>query len=216
MCGRMTLTPRDFAEVAELLGLTLGVEAPPEVAASYKPRFNLPPTDPHLIVETGKKLAVARWGFGRDPKKPQINARAETIAKNGLFKRAFQESRCLIPADGFYEWTGGTGKRRPIWFHAQPGQLLLFAGIRDENGFCVITTPANDDVAPVHDRMPAILLGDAAERWLRTPDASLLQPAPKKHLLVTPVSSRANSVANDDEACLASPEDDEPRQLRLV
>src|SRR5262245_22586432 len=212
MCGRMTMTPRDFAEIVEILGVT----GPPQLAESYRPRYNLPPTDPHMIVrkEGQKLLARARWGFGRG--KPQINARAETVATNGLFKRAFQERRCLVPADGFYEWGRAGGRRRPIWFHAPPGQLLLFAGVYDENGFAVITTPANADVAPVHDRMPAILLGDAADRWLERPDASLLVPAPKGYLVVTPVSSRANSVANDDPECLAPPEEAEPAQLRLL
>jgi putative SOS response-associated peptidase YedK len=216
MCGRMTLTTRDFEEVAALLG----VDPSPELAASYRPRFNLPPTDPHLIVVGGegrRRLVGARWGFGRDPKKPQINARAETVARNGLFKRSFAERRCLVPADGFYEWTGAPGRRRPIWFHAPPGQLLLFAGIYDASGFAVLTTPANDDVAPVHDRMPAILAGEAADRWLEQADERLLRPAPKGALIVTPVSTRASSVANDDEACLAPPGgDDDPRQLRLI
>lgn len=212
----MTMTPRDFSEIAELLG----VDADPALAESYRPRFNLPPTDPHMMVVGGatKKLVAARWGFGRDPKKPQINARAETAAKNGLFKRAFEERRCLIPADGFFEWIGGAGRRRPIWFHAPPGQLLLFAGLYDASGFVVITTAANDDVAPVHDRMPAILSGEAADRWLAEPDASLLAPAPKGALVITPVSPRANSVANDDEGCIApaSEEDADPKQLRLI
>jgi putative SOS response-associated peptidase YedK len=213
------MTPRDFSEIAELLGVAVD----PALAESYRPRFNLPPTDPHMMVVGGetKKLVAARWGFGRDSKKPQINARAETAARNGLFKRAFEERRCLIPADGFFEWIGGAGRRRPIWFHAPPGQLLLFAGLYDASGFVVITTAANDDVAPVHDRMPAILAGEAADRWLAEPDASLLQPAPKGALVITPVSPRANSVANDDEGCIApaSPEDPteaDPKQLRLL
>jgi putative SOS response-associated peptidase YedK len=212
MCGRMTMTPGDLSAITRILG----VEADPELAKGYRPRFNLPPTDQHMmVVSDGKKrLVPARWGFGRDPAKPQINARAETVARNGLFKRAFQERRCLVPVDGFYEWLGAAGRRRPIWFHAPPGQLLLLAGIFDARGFAVITTAANGAVAPVHDRMPAILVGDAADRWLAAPEPSLLAPAPEGLLLATPVSSRVNSVANDDADCLAAAE--EPPQLRLL
>src|SRR5215470_18504688 len=163
MCGRMTLTEPDFAEIAALLG----AEPDPTLFESYRPRFNLPPTDPHMIVvaaEAKKKLVPARWAYGEAK---QINARAETAPKMGLYKRAFAERRCLVPADGFYEWTGGKGKRQPIWFHAPPGELLTFAGLYDrDSGFVVITVPANDEIRPIHDRMPAILFGEARDAWL--------------------------------------------------
>jgi putative SOS response-associated peptidase YedK len=205
MCGRMTLTPDDFAEVAAALGAV----ADPALAASYRPRFNLPPTDPHMIVVAGKRLVPARWMYG--PAK-QINARAETVARNGLTKGALASRRCLVPADGFYEWLGAKGRRQPIWFHAPPGQLLTFAGIFDLDGnFAVITTAANDEVAPVHDRMPAILLGAERDAWLAGPDTQLLRPAPGGALERTPVSQRVNSVANDDRACLEPPD-----QLPLI
>jgi putative SOS response-associated peptidase YedK len=211
MCGRFTITPRDFAEITA----ALDVVADPALAAAYRPRYNLPPTDPHMIVKKDgeKRLVAARWAYGR--KKPLINARAESLATNGLFKRSFLERRCLVPADGFFEWLGAAGKKQPIWFHARPGELLTFAGIYDDSGFAIVTTTANADVAPVHDRMPAILVGEARDRWLDAPDPSLLGPVPKGFLLVTPVSPRVNSVANDDEACLAPPPE-ESGQLRLV
>lgn len=209
MCGRFTLTTKDFSELVD----KLEVEADPTLSAAYRPRYNLPPTDPHMIVvQAGKRrLVPARWGFGR---KPQINARSETVDTNGLYKQAFAERRCLVPADGFFEWTGAAGRRRPIWFHAPPGEILLFAGIHDDKGFCMLTTPANADVAPVHDRMPAIIPRARADDYLvgREPK-SLLVPAPRGALVVTPVSSRANSVAHDDEACLGPPD---PEQLELV
>jgi putative SOS response-associated peptidase YedK len=210
MCGRFTLTTHDFDELLD----KLEAQADPTLAAAYRPRYNLPPTDPHMMVVTDgkRRLVPARWGFGR--KQIQINARAETVDRNGLFKQAFAERRCLIPADGFYEWTGAAGKRRPIWFHAQPGELLLFAGFYDERGFCILTTAANADVAPVHDRMPAIIPKDRADEYLTGPDPkSLLVPAPKGWLVITPVSSRANSVANDDADCLGPPD---PEQLALI
>ncbi|HKA88007.1 MAG TPA: SOS response-associated peptidase [Haliangiales bacterium] len=209
MCGRFTLTSKDFSDVVD----KLEVEADPTLSAAYRPRYNLPPTDPHMIVirDGKRRLVPARWGFGR---RTMINARAEIVDTNGLYKEAFAERRCLVPADGFYEWTGASGRRRPIWFHAPPGELLLFAGIYDDKGFCILTVAANADVAPVHDRMPAIIPRDRADDYLlgRNPK-SLLVPAPKGALVVTPVSSRANSVANDDEACLGPPD---PEQLELI
>jgi putative SOS response-associated peptidase YedK len=207
MCGRMTMT-LDLDDVAEQLGATFD----PSLREAYKKRYNLPPTDPHVVAvraDGGRRLEPMKWGLAPPGKKIQINARAETVNKIGIFKRSFEERRCLIPADGFFEWTGAKARRRPIWFHAPPGRLLVFAGIYDAQGFCVLTVPANADVAPVHDRMPAILAGDQAEAWLREPDVTLLAPAPKGALLVTPVSSRANSVANDDPGCLGPPENEQ-------
>jgi putative SOS response-associated peptidase YedK len=205
MCGRMTLTKSDFAEVADLLGAVFD----PALAASYRPRYNLPPTDPHMMVVSPNRLVVARWQFG--PGK-QINARAESVATNGLVRRAFAERRCLVPADGFYEWMGGKGRRQPVWYHAPPGQLLTFAGLYDRDGnFVVMTTTPNAEVAPVHDRMPVIIAPDRRAAWLAAPDAKLLAPAPDGSLVRTLVSARVNSVANDDAACL-----DPPDQLALV
>ena len=205
----MTLTAPDFDELVD----KLGADPAPTLSAAYRPRYNLPPTDPHMIVvaDGKRRLVPARWGFGR---KAQINARSETVDTNGLYKQAFAERRCLVPADGFYEWTGAPGRRRPIWFHAPPGELLLFAGIYDDKGFCVLTTTANRDVAPVHDRMPVIIPRDRADDYLVGRDPkSLLVPAPPGALVVTPVSSRANSVAHDDEGCLGPPD---PEQLELI
>lgn len=215
MCGRFTLTPRDFAEITGLLDAV----ADPALAASYRPRYNLPPTDPHMIVtregDGPKRLVGARWAYGR--KKPMINARAETLATNGLFKQAFRERRCLVPADGFFEWAGAAGRKQPIWFHVPRAQIFCFAGIYDENGFSIVTTTPNKLVAPTHDRMPAILVGEAADAWLARPDVSLLGPAPDGFLTATPVSRRVNTVANDDEACLGPPEEPaSAAQLRLV
>lgn len=209
----MTLTEPDLAEIAA----ALGAEPEPALFASYRPRYNLPPTDPHMIVvdagdldrPRAKKLIAARWSFG---KSKQINARAETVPVMGLTKRAFAERRCLIPADGFYEWTGAKGKRQPIWFHAPPGELLTLAGLYDRDlGFVVITVAANDEVRPIHDRMPALLFGIDRDAWLARPDAGLLVPAPAGALERSLASPRVNSVANDDPECLSA-----PNQLSLV
>jgi putative SOS response-associated peptidase YedK len=207
MCGRFTLTTPDL----DGLIAYLGAEGDPSLAASYRPRYNIPPTDPHLILrlDDGKRRVVpARWAFGKPGEKPQINARAETAHKIGLFKNAFYDRRCLVPADGFYEWVGGANARRPIWFHAHPGEFLLFGGIIDpyHGGFAILTTSANDDVATVHDRMPVIIPRPDIDRWLGARDVAEIQPllAPIANgtLVVTPVSPRANSVKNDDPDCI--------------
>jgi putative SOS response-associated peptidase YedK len=203
MCGRMTLTRKELSEVAD----ALGAEVEPELVETYRPRYNLPPTDPHLVVVSAgaaRRLQSARWCFG--PSR-LINARAETAPTNGLFKGAFAERRCLVPADGFYEWIGGKGQRQPVWFHAHPGELFTFAGLLDRGGgFVVLTVAANDEVRPVHDRMPALLFGAARDAWLARPDAALLRPAPPGHLERSLASPRVNSVANDDPDCLRPPD----------
>jgi putative SOS response-associated peptidase YedK len=231
MCGRFTLTRRDF----DALAAELGAEAGAELAAEYRPRYNIAPTDWHWLVrqklET-RQLLPARWGlvnsWAHDAKGAgrQINARAETALKSRAFGEAFLTRRCVVPADGFFEWTGSKADRRPIWYHAPGGELLLFAGLYESwmdpatrvwmRSFTILTTDANETVAPVHDRMPVILRPERIDDWLFVPAedrerqaasaAALLRPAGADTLVATPVSPRVNSVANDDEACLAPDE----------
>jgi putative SOS response-associated peptidase YedK len=165
-----------------------------------------------MIVLPGQ-LTHARWGFHNE-KYPLINARAETLDKRGLFKVALRTTqpesrgRCLVPADGFYEWVGAKGDRHPIWYHRPDGKLLLFAGLYEVNRdggleFTVITTEANKLVAPVHDRMPVLIAPENGTAWLSAPRTDLLAPAPEDWLTATFVSDRVSSVANDDPDCLA-------------
>jgi putative SOS response-associated peptidase YedK len=146
------------------------------------------------------------------------NARVETAPKQPIFRRAFAERRCLVPADGFYEWTGPKKARRPIWFHAPDRSLLLFAGLyaeTEEQGglrFLVLTRDSTGPVASVHDRMPVVLAVDEAARWLAAPDPQIEKHAVGVELLGTEVSTRVSSVKNDDPECLA-PQRSE--QLRL-
>lgn len=215
MCGRMTLTTKGYEQLVALLG----VEPEPEEAPFYRPRFNVAPTDDHWIVwrvaDAKKKLGRAKWGIRPGGRELLINVRSETAAKR--FKQAFEKRRCLVPADGFYEWHGPKNDRRPIWFHARPGELLLFAGLYEETRdgpptFTVLTTGANASVAPVHDRMPVVLSPEKAAAWLEAPSAELLAPAPPGALLASEASKRVNSVANDDPSCL---ERDSKEQLDL-
>jgi putative SOS response-associated peptidase YedK len=217
----MTLTTREWDEVlSELATLLVGagsLAGDPGAAALYRPRYNVAPSQPHPIVrrKTGQpEIGFANWGLpvrGRG-KPPVINVRAETAPFTAAFQEAFVTRRCVVPADGFFEWQLGPTGRRPLWFHRSDGQLLLLAGLfDDETGasdsarFGIITTGPNRLMAPIHDRMPALLSPEEAVTWLAEPSQEPLHPAPEDLLIATPVSLRVNSVRNDDPACLAPP-----------
>lgn len=226
MCGRFTLTTADYRAVADALEAEIGDDD----ARAYRPRWNVAPGDRHLIVtlhEGRRQLVPATWGLpGSSARRPEghINARSETAHARPAFRDAFHATiggRCAIAADGFYEWTGPKDHRLPIWYHAPSGVLAL-AGLFAEHvdprtgevqrRFAILTTAASELVAPVHDRMPVILPGDALAQWLRPLDPAhpsieplraLLIAAPADVLVATEVSSRANHVAHDDPACIA-------------
>jgi putative SOS response-associated peptidase YedK len=226
MCGRMSLTRRELTELADELGSIFDPTAAPSVV--WRPRYNVAPTDPHPVMRAdgGRKVAMGHWGFRGGPKQALlINARSETIRARPAFRDAFARRRCVVPADGFYEWrktegAAGGAARRPLWFHRPDGQLLLFAGLweppapilteadaqargRGLPRFVVLTTTPNALLAEVHDRMPAIFTTlEEAAAWLAAPSLELLRPAPEGFLAARPVSARVNSVRNDDPACL--------------
>jgi putative SOS response-associated peptidase YedK len=127
------------------------------------------------------------------------------------FRRAWLEGRCAVPADGFYEWSGPKGRRRPTWLHRPDGRPLLFAAIlrRPASGppeFAIVTVEANADVRAIHDRMPAILADGQVDRWLNGTEPPAL--APPGTLVGRAVSERVNSIAHDDPGCLDPPERD--------
>jgi putative SOS response-associated peptidase YedK len=219
MCGRFTCTMSDATQLA----LDLGIEA--DSFVDYRPRDNIAPTDPHWIVRTkyeDRELLPATWGlvntWAKDAKRAaaQINARAETLQSKPAFREAFDRRRCVVPADGFFEWTGPKTARRPLWFHRPDRSLLLFAGLYEywasapgqwQRTFTIVTTAANQLMLPIHDRMPVILDERDVDAWLaprQSLDAlrSLLAPAAEDLLVSTAVSPRANSVKNDDAAIL--------------
>jgi putative SOS response-associated peptidase YedK len=117
----------------------LGIEGGHAVAASYRPRFNIAPTDQHFIITSEferRKAQSARWGlvnrWARDRSRASqcINAKAETLEQRLTFREAFQQRRCVVPGDGYYEWVPvAKGKRQPLWIHPQDGGLMLFAGL---------------------------------------------------------------------------------------
>jgi putative SOS response-associated peptidase YedK len=222
MGGRFTLTWDEWRRVAE----TLRIDDDGDVAASYRPRFNIAPTDQHFIVTAEferRRVQRARWGLvnrsATDDRRASqcINAKAETLEQRATFREAFQQRRCVVPADGFYEWTGPKGKRQPLWIHPRAGDLMLFAGLyeswypernKPEVRFTIVTCAANAVIGGIHDRMPVILDDRAAEDWMnpREEDAlslkRLLVPAPSELLVMQPASPLANSVKNEGPALL--------------
>jgi putative SOS response-associated peptidase YedK len=222
MCGRFTLTWDEWRRVAD----ALRIEDESDVAASYRPRFNIAPTDQHFIVTSEferRRVQRARWGlvngWATDNRRAsqRINARAEMLEQRTTFREAFQRRRCVVPADGFYEWTGPKGKRQPLWIHPHAGDLMLFAGLyeswyaernKPEVTFTIVTCAANAVIGEIHDRMPVILDGRAAEDWMNPREEApislkrLLVPAPSELLVMQPASPLANSVKNEGPALL--------------
>lgn len=195
-------------------------------------RFNIAPTDPILAIRqsapTGPEAAARRepgnlrWGLlrgeGDRRRRPLINVRAESIA-GGSFQAAVQGRRCLIPADGFYEWRQDPEGKRPIWFSQPERELFAFAGIWNEadgDGSAVpassalITCEPNDSVRPVHDRMPVILSRDGERTWLdpsagRAELLGLLGPAPDGLLDQLEVGDAVNDAREDGPRLLDPP-----------
>lgn len=221
MCGRFTLTSTP-ARLRERFRLE---EAPEELT----PRFNIAPSQEVLVIANRDRrlLRPARWGlvpaWARDPAIGHrlINARAETLAARPAFRDALARRRCLVPADGFYEWQRqGRAKRQPFHVRARDGAPLALAGLwevwRPADGpalasCAIVTVAANATVAPIHDRMPAILPPAAWDAWLdpRQRDAAdlapLLVPCGDEVLEAVPVSTWVNSPAHDGPQCLAPP-----------
>ena len=215
MCGRFTITRRDGNSLAAELGVPEGS------FVDYRPRYNIAPTQPHFIVRIkyeNREVLPATWGLVRSGSKDAsmaakcINARSETIETRPAFRDAFQKRRCVVPADGFFEWTGLKTARQPTWFHRDDSRLLLFAGLYEawqkeqgawETTFTILTTAANAVLESYHDRMPVILADRDADDWMdpRAPSPRalkrLLIPAPDDLLLATPVSPEVNNVDND-------------------
>jgi len=217
MCGRFTLTWEEWRQVVD----ALGIEDDGHAFSDYRPRFNIAPTDQHFIVTSEferRKVQRARWGlvnrWARDNSRAsqRINAKAETLEQRPTFSEAFQKRRCVVPADGFYEWTGPKSKRQPLWIHPRDGGLMLFAGLYEswypgknqpEVTFTIVTCPANTAIAEIHDRMPVVLNERAAEDWMNPREQDplslkrLLVPASSDLLSVRPASPLVNSVKND-------------------
>ena len=216
-------------EQLEPLAADLGV--PVSSLPHTRPRYNIAPTDEHLIARMEfeePEVVLAKWGlinhWMKDPKKAaqvasrQINARAETLLERPAYREAIERRRCIVPADGFFEWGGPKTDRHPYWYHRPDGGLIYFAGLYDfwkpeavggagENPwqltFTIVTTTPNALIEPIHDRMPAVIPPEAIDAWLDVRNVSaedaarLLTPAPDDLLVARAVSPRVNSVKND-------------------
>ena len=219
MCGRFTLTAKPH-RLLERFNLSA---APDELA----PRYNVAPTQPVLVIPNRRQrvLRPARWGLiphwatDASTGNRMINARAETLAARPAFRTALERRRCLIPADGFFEWKRDAARRRaPFYIRRRDGEPFAFAGLwdvwRPDGGepvasCTIITTDPNDLVAELHDRMPVILPPESYDAWLdpaaRHADTllPLLVPCPSEWLEAYPVSSVVNKPEHDEPACIA-------------
>jgi putative SOS response-associated peptidase YedK len=157
--------------------------------------------------------------LGRDPSigNKMINARAETVAEKPSFRKGFRNHRCLVLADGFYEWQKTGNGKQPYYIRMEDDSSFAFAGLweswqngREIRSATIITTDANDVVAPVHNRMPVILHPEDYALWLdpgfdeREPLATLLKPYPAEAMEACPVSRRVNSPSNNEPSCIES------------
>jgi putative SOS response-associated peptidase YedK len=230
MCGRYTLrTP--LSVLAQQFLFELG-DLPADLKLA--PRYNIAPTQTIAAVrqlEPGgpRRLALLHWGlipsWAKDAKlaASTINARGETVAEKPAFRTAFARRRCLVLADGYFEWKAVGKKKQPLWFRMQDERPFAFAGLWERwrgpagtpedqpplESCTIVTTAANALSANVHDRMPVIL--DPADYGLWLDPAmtdkdrlqTLLQPYPAEAMKAEPVSMRVNSVKNDDPECVA-------------
>ncbi len=219
MCGR-------YASVlpAEALRRTFRTVNP---LPNIEPSWNVAPTQSAPVVrrhpETGERhLDLLQWGllpyWTKEPVRAQrpINARADTVAKSGMFRRAFQQRRAIVPADVFYEWKVVANGKQPYAIARQDGQPMAFAGLWEgfrwtdgtvTRSFAIITTDASPDVAELHDRMPVILEPADWPAWLGEVEGdpgSLLHPAPHGTLRRWPVDRRVGSPRNNGPELLAA------------
>lgn len=241
MCGRFSLTMP-----ADAMARLFGVEDVPDLA----PRHNIAPSQAVAVVRRAddggrREIVHMRWGFvpawARDPDSMHrpINARAETVAGKPMFRDAFRNRRCLIPADGFYEWRPAAGGKQPWRIVRADGAPFAFAGLWDRwkgrdgqviESCVIITTDANATIRPIHERMPVMLDIGRFETWLSGPAiaaAELMEPY-RGALAAFPVSRRVNDPSNDDPELIeptgpaaAAPEEaEEPpkpdREPRLI
>ena len=217
MCGRYTLTTP-----ADLITSHFDLPERPEIVS----RYNIAPSQETLIVAArrdGMRAAgSAIWGLkttAATTKRPLINARIETVDQKPAFREAFSRRRCLVPADGFYEWQSGPHGKIPHYFSLGDGQPFAFAGIwnqpppdSDLVTFALLTTEPNQIVRAVHRRMPVILAREDYDLWLarrqlsRSETELLAAPFPEARMQARRVSPLVNSPANDTAACIAPAE----------
>ncbi len=193
MCGRFTQT-KAREEVIEELG---GIELPP----LFHRRYNIAPTQRIAIIrqDQSDRGAECIWGFNPARSgKLIINARHETLTERPMFKDLLPSNRCLVPADGFYEWHD----RQPYYFQLPDRSIFAFAGLWKEDRCVIITRAADENMHGIHDRMPVICRTGEWRKWL----GESAIPIPPEALEMRPVSRRVNSTENEGPDCLAPAE----------
>jgi len=217
VCGRYTLTtPLD-----ELLAIF----DVPGVAFDYRPRYNIAPTQTAPVLardDEGRRIGLLRWGlipfWADDPAigNRMINARSETASSKPAFRSAFRSRRCLVLADGFFEWKKEGGGKQPYWIHRPDGEPFTMAGLWErwepEDGepiytFTILTRDATEELRSLHPRMPVVLDRDRGEAWIerdrdREELEALIAPPPEEELTWHPVSTVVNSPRNDVPECV--------------
>ena len=230
MCGRFTL----FSKLNSLLQ-QLAIES----AVEYEPRYNIAPTQEvpifHYDEDGNNRVRFMRWGLIPSWSKDKsigsrmINARSETVATKPAFRSAFKRRRCLVPADGYYEWLRDGKKKVPYLIQTKEKQPFAMAGLWETwtgdsepiASFTIITTTSNDATSFVHDRMPVILNADSFDSWL-SPDfedheklQQLMIPYDDNAIHLSQVSPHVNSVKNDDPTCIVEVTDPPLSQSQL-
>jgi len=216
MCGRFTLVS-PFVAVAERFRAA--------VPAGLRPRYNIAPGQDVLCVvaDGARRIEPMRWGlipfWAKDPSigNRLINARAETLAVKPSFRGAFAKRRCLIAADGFYEWRRAGRRKVPVYLFLRSGKPFGFAGLyevwkapdgREIRTCTIVTTGANDLVRPIHDRMPVIVPAALEDRWLDCAERdrglleSVLTPYPAGEMDAYEVTTAVNDAAHDGPDCI--------------
>lgn len=233
MCGRYTVHT-SLQVIADLFEVDDG--------QPWTPRYNVAPSQEVPVVRLGserkRELVMMRWGlvpyWSEDPKigYKVINARSETLVEKPAFREAYKSRRCLIVADGFYEWKKIGATKQPYWIHLKDEKPFAFAGLweqwkakdasREITSCTILTTQANAFVAELHDRMPVILPKEAYASWI---DPSVrneneltkwLKPYDAALMDARPISQLVNSPNNDDERCIAPVAIVEPSQMTLL
>ncbi len=231
MCGRfaLRLPPKSMAEQFDI-----------DEPLDFAPRYNIAPTQPVLALrgrpghESKKEFGFFHWGlipfWAKDPSIGYrlINARSETAAEKPSFREAFKYRRCLISADGFYEWQKLREQKRPFFFHMKENREFAFAGLWEHwsgpdgseiESCAILTTDANALMAPVHNRMPVIIAPEDYELWLfadmRKKDdlTKLLSPFAEESMEAFPVTARVNNPRNEGPACVEPAGDHNPGLL---
>lgn len=222
MCGRYGFAPGEFREIKVRFNIDGDLPL-------FKPRYNIAPSQQAPVIahlDGENRVEMFRWGlvpsWAKDPSigNRMINARAETLAEKPSFKRLLKNRRCLVLADGFYEWRKEGRGKVPMRFRLKSGEPFVFAGLWDAwkqpdgallRTYTIVTTEPNEVLAPIHNRMPAMLSDRDAREWVSADEIghslSLLKPYPAELMHGYDISKLVNNPQNDSAECIAAIEE---------